>query len=360
MNRSTKNYLYGAAALISGAVVGANTDYYDQTLRPAFERRIEGFEQPPEIQGQTQLTGRDLIGKATQFVWATTDRERGIDRSNAFIGTYAVKDIFNPDMAVMQRIATEESVIYTKFDANNDAIGFDVSEVEFAMRSPEIDADDGVVDGKCKTPTDSPRYRGCVVSVYMNNGWLQGIPLLGADNEEKSGIEAAFVDDVLQSDVYCLINTYYSPAMNKSLERFGDSVDTPTETIEYLARAGLRLSDYQDLGIPPQTIFSNFHGVFDDGGSVNTRLRNEATKQNINVDNFDVPDDFCALDGSGNEAVVGLAPNGFYSIGAIAVMGMPEVPAYYNPDIDIVDESNNFFAPISNDERSNVKEMLGL
>jgi hypothetical protein len=360
MNRSTKNYLMGVAAATTGILVGANTDYYDQSLRPAFEKRVESFEQPSEIQGQTELTGKELIGKTFQFVWATTERERGIDRSNAFMGTFAVKDIFIPDMAVIQRVANEDFVVYTKFDSNNNAVGFDVSEVEFAMRSPEIDADDGVVDGKCKTPTDSPRYRGCVVSVYLNNGWLQGIPLLGADNEEKSGFESAFVDDVLQSDVYCLINTYYGPAMNKSLERFGDSVDSPTEIVEYLARAGLRIPDYQDVGIPPQKSFANFNGTFDVGEPVNTRLANEADKQGINIDNFDVPDDFCALDGSGKEAVVGLVPDRNYSIGVIAVMGMPEVPAYYNPDTNSIDESNKFLAPLDNSGRNQIKEMLNL
>lgn len=117
-------------------------------------------------------------------------------------------------------------------------------------------------DGKCDSPTEYEIDTGCI-NTHLNSGELDGIPLLGANNNNDIPTKMADIGYIYQSDQRCTYDYQIIPMITATAEKYGISLDLSgpnrfTEAAVILTKGALR-KQMRQLG-PPQAIVTPMTG----------------------------------------------------------------------------------------------------
>jgi hypothetical protein len=346
-----------AGILVAGSYVAMDYNGYgfDEFYDSFQDRNVEPVI-PPHKQGSIEIEGRERLGSIAQFVLAGAEKERVVDRAYGFRSTLGISDIYLDDNLVYESYADNKVMYLTKSENGRD-VGFDVSELSIELQAPEADLSDGIDDNDCATPLDDIEYRGCETTGFVDSGFLQGIPGLGADNNGNLGYKINKVDELFQTNNRCLFDYYLLPRINTELALYGEELNGSTkytDLAKHLVRGAIRLQQFE-AGVPPQRIEVNVVGEYIPDITLQAEFDDVSRNDSQNIDSPEVPDDWCVLDSNGQEAIKDLG-----DISLLAHLGRVTVAPYFNPSIREVDLGNEFFAPIDKRVFDALKSEYGL
>lgn len=348
--------MVGGACFLGAYLFADYKGYGVDDIIESFQERNEDSHIPPHKQGSHEVEGRERLGSISQFVVAGAEKDRVIDRAYGFRSTVGKKDIYLAEAITYLTVANSRVMYATKIENGMD-VGFDIAELDFEMQAPEADMSDGKDDEQCKTPYESIENRGCETAGFVDTGFLQGIPGLGADNNENIGYKINKVDELFNKNNRCLLDFYVFPIINKELAQYNEELvgnNKYSALGSHLVRGTIRLQQFEG-GVSPQNLYVNVDGEFIPDITLQDEFNILSRTDSQNIDAPIVPNDWCVLDPDGERAIEDLG-----DLPTLAHLGRETVAPYYNPSIGKIDPGNERFAPVDEKLFEDLKSEYGL
>ncbi len=199
-----------------------------------------------QISNTFSLETDEEVGKWVRFHDVKQSRHRVVDTSKARIDADLVTRIVLPNLTHAEGQNNGKGVWTVSGDNGQ---GIDISSLKFYTPLPDVSSGTSPTDLQCAVKEDDPQFGGCI-DTSLKTGWFNGLPLLGADNNNNLARSILRTVSIIANDTACPVEQVLIPAFSEP----GKPPVSAHEAMSILVRAHARAVASSAHGITPQNV----------------------------------------------------------------------------------------------------------